>query len=149
MYFNMEYIRSWECINTGNWYFHRHHNGVLKSNWRSQNLVAGTHNRKQRQSWKQGHGWQKRVEETFPLWEDPLLRRMEQEQQRGGLHLPGSCSHTNSFSFVLCKIDANLAKPGPGAACPGTEECVSGHLAQEEERPKPWWCMLRFFAHKV
>lgn len=40
-------------------------------------------------------------------------------------------------ALILCKMDANLAKSGPGAACPGTEECISGHLAQEEDGPKP------------
>lgn len=40
-------------------------------------------------------------------------------------------------ALILCKMDANVAKPGPGAACPGTGECVSGHLTQEEDGPKP------------
>lgn len=38
-------------------------------------------------------------------------------------------------ALLLCKIDANFGKPRPGAACPGTEEHVSGLLTQERMGP--------------
>lgn len=40
-------------------------------------------------------------------------------------------------ALLLCKMEANLAKPWPGAACPGAEKRVSGCLTQEEDGPKP------------
>lgn len=96
-------IRSWECINTGNWYSHRHHNRVLKSNWGWQNCLVVVPTIGSRDSpgtikaMAGKRGWRKHSLSG----RIPLLRRMEQEQQRGGLHLLGSRSHTNLFSFAF------------------------------------------------
>lgn len=93
-------IRSWECIDTGNWYSQSNHNRVLKSNWGWQSCLVEVPTIGSRDSpgtikaMGGKRGWRKRSLSG----RIPLLRRMEQEQQRGGLHLLGSRSHTNFYA---------------------------------------------------
>lgn len=73
------------------------------------------------------------MEETFPLWEDPPTQKDGARAAERWFASPGKSQPYK----LLCRMGANHAKPASGAACPGTEECVSGHLTQKGDGPKP------------
>lgn len=72
-------------------------------------------------------GGKREEEGTFPFWEDPPSQKNGAREAERWLASPRKqqpCRLTPSV-LLLCKVGANLAQPGPGAACNRTEEHVS------------------------